>query len=182
MAILSMMARLGSSDPVDLRDSHDALIEGFDISRFGAAPTKFGVEDLLPLTARVVQGLGAGDVAGQLDAAGVPAVDQEAYWIAVRGNVGTRADAGNWWPVFAGNATPIVAPEDRDFVNAALALLGEPPYGPETWAAWTEAVKAQTGRKGRNLYMPLRLAVTGQPSGPEMAEVMPLLQKRPAPG
>jgi glutamyl-tRNA synthetase len=179
MAILSLMARLGSSDPVELRATHQELIDGFDISKFGSAPTKFDVEDLKPLTARVVQTLSVEDVALVLDTAGLPADAQAAYWSAVRGNTPTRAEAADWWPVFRGEVTPVIADEDRDFVAEAFALLGEPPYAAETWSTWTNAVKEATGRKGKQLFMPLRLAVTGQPRGPEMAEVMPLLSKKP---
>jgi glutamyl-tRNA synthetase len=71
-------------------------------------------------------------------------------------------------------------PEDAEFVEAALDLLPDPPYDAGTWATWTDAVKTVTGRKGRALFMPLRLAVTGRASGPEMADVMPLLQKKPS--
>ncbi|WP_413718172.1 glutamate--tRNA ligase [Silicimonas sp. MF1-12-2] len=179
MALLSLMARLGSSDPVELRASHDELIEGFDLSHFGAAPTKLDIEDLTPMTARVVQMLESGDVAAELATAGVPEGLRDAYWQAVRGNIETRAGAGDWWNVFAGGAEPVVADEDRDFVAEALGLLGEPPYSAETWGNWTNAVKEATGRKGKQLFMPLRLAVTGRARGPEMADVMPLLQKKP---
>lgn len=179
MAILSLMARLGSADPIELRTSHDELIEGFDITRFGSAPTKFDSEDLLPLTARVVQSLEADDVQTELADAGVPKDSRDAYWHAVRGNTARRSDAGAWWPVFSNGARPEIDPEDREFVEVALGLLGDPPYSADTWSTWTGAVKEATGRKGRPLFMPLRLAVTGQPSGPEMADVMPLLQQKP---
>ena len=179
MALLSLMARLGSSDPVELRSNHAELIEGFDIGHFGSAPTKFDVEDLTPLTARVIQSLEATDVSEQLTAGGVPIDRQSAYWAAVRDNTATRAEAANWWPVFTGEATPVVAAEDRDFVTQAFALLPEPPYSTDTWSTWTNAVKEATGRKGKGLFMPLRLAITGQQRGPEMADVMPLLQKKP---
>ncbi|AZQ68898.1 glutamate--tRNA ligase [Silicimonas algicola] len=179
MALLSLMARLGSSQPVELRGNLDELIEGFDLSAFGAAPTKFDAEDLKPLTARVIQSLDASDVDAELDAAGVPADRRDAYWQAVRGNVDIRADAGRWWPVFTGGATPIVAEEDREFVATALALLPEPPYTAETWSQWTNVVKFETGRKGKGLFMPLRLAITGETRGPEMADVMPLLTRKP---
>ncbi len=179
MAVLSLMARIGSSDPVELRTGHDELIEGFDIARFGSAPTKLDVEDLVPMTARAVQALPASEVADVLESASVPAAQQDAYWDAVRDNTATRAEAGDWWPVFSGSVDPIVADEDRDFVTAAFGLLGEPPYGPDTWSVWTAAVKEATGRKGKSLFMPLRLAVTGRSRGPEMADVMSLLQQKP---
>ena len=180
MAILSLMARIGSADPVELRSSHDALIEGFEISRFSAAPTKFDVEDLVPMTASVVHGLEASDVDSVLQASGVPSDLRTAYWSVVCGNTATRAQAGDWWPVFAGAAKADVADDDRAFVATAFNLLGDPPYTDTTWSDWTNAVKAETGRKGRGLFMPLRLAITGQARGPEMADVMPLLQKKPA--
>ena len=179
MALLSLMARLGSSDPVELRESHADLIAGFDVSRFGAAPTKFDKDDLTPMTARVIQGLDTVAVSDVLTSGGVPLELQDSYWKAVRGNIGKRADAADWWPTFLGNTTAVIADEDREFVAAAFGMLGEPPFDAEAWANWTSAVKEATGRKGKSLFMPLRLAITGQPRGPEMADVMPLLQKKP---
>jgi glutamyl-tRNA synthetase len=180
MALLSLMARLGSSDPVELRGSIDELADGFDLSHFGAAPTKFDAEDLGPLSARVLHAMPLPAVAAEVRAAGVPDDLAGPFWETVRGNVATLAELPDWWRVFAGEARPIVAPEDADFVRDALALLPEPPYGPATWSDWTGAVKEKTGRKGKGLFMPLRLAVTGRERGPEMAEVMPLLRKKPA--
>ena len=179
MALLSLMARLGSSDPVELRESHADLIAGFDVSRFGAAPTKFDKDDLTPMTARVIQGLDTVAVSDVLTSGGVPLELQDSYWKAVRGNIGKRADAADWWPTFLGNTTAVIADEDREFVATAFGMLGEPPFDAEAWANWTSAVKEATGRKGKSLFMPLRLAITGQPRGPEMADVMPLLQKKP---
>ena len=180
MALLSQMARLGSSDPIELRSTHDELIEGFDLSRFGAAPTKFDAEELKPLTAHVIQSLDAGDVDAEMAAAGVPETLRPAYWQAVRGNTEVRGDVGQWWSVFAQGASPEMADEDRAFIEEAFATLGEPPYTAETWGTWTTAVKESSGRKGKALFMPLRLAITGRARGPEMAEVMPLLQKKPS--
>ena len=177
MAILSLMARLGSSDPVRLCASHDEMIEGFDITRFCAAPTKFDPEDLEPLTTRVVHGLAVEDVADHLCA--VPEELRERYWHAVRANVSRRSEAGGWWQALAGLESPHVAEEDREFVSEAFDLLPAPPYGADTWSTWTSAVGNKTGRKGKGLFMPLRLAITGQSQGPEMADVMPLLQKKP---
>jgi glutamyl-tRNA synthetase len=179
MAILSLMARLGSSEPVELRTSLDEIVAGFDLSTFGAAPTKFDREDLWPLTGRVIAALPFEAVKDRVLAAGVPEALAPRFWEAVRENLRTRDDIAAWWAVFRDGAAPVVADEDRAFVEAAFALLPEPPYDETTWGTWTEAAKAATGRKGRALFMPLRLAVTGRERGPEMAEVMPLLQTRP---
>jgi len=179
LALLSHMARLGSADPVELRHSHEELIAGFDLSRFGAAPTKFDEGDLMPLTHRMLATAPLEAVARDVAAAGVPDDLAPAFWDVIRENVDTRADIAPWWAVLRDGARPEIAPDDVDFVREALALLPEPPYAPETWSDWTAKVQEKTGRKGKQLFMPLRKALTGQPRGPEMAAFMPLMQARP---
>ncbi|WP_323768010.1 glutamate--tRNA ligase [Antarctobacter sp.] len=178
-ALLSLMARLGSSQPVELRLSLEEIADGFDLSQFGSAPTKFDVEDLYPLTAKKLHGLELASVADDLAAMGVPGDLAAPFWNVVRENITTRKDIAGWWDLFRDGATPLVAEEDQAFVTEAFGLLGEPPYAVDTWSSWTAAVKEATGRKGKGLFMPLRKAVTGLERGPEMAEVMPLLQKKP---
>ncbi|SEN42233.1 glutamate--tRNA ligase [Palleronia pelagia] len=177
MALLSLMARLGSSDPVELRLTLDEIAEGFDVTRFGAAPTKFDAEDLRPLTARVLAAQSVGDMASDISALGVPDELAPAFWSLVHDNIETRGDMVRWWAILRDGPMPIVADEDREFIDQAVALLPPHPYTSETWGEWTTAVKDATGRKGKALFMPLRLAVTGQSRGPEMAQVLPLLQK-----
>jgi len=179
MAILSLMARLGSSQPVELCTSHEQILAGFDLSTFGAAPTKFDREDLWPLTSRYLAALPFERVRDDILAAGVPGELAEPFWSTVRENLRTRADIAGWWSVFRDGAEARIPDEDRAFVETALGMLPPMPYDAGTWEAWTEAVKAATGRKGRGLYMPLRLLLTGREKGPEMADVMPLLQKPP---
>jgi glutamyl-tRNA synthetase len=164
-AILSLMARLGSSDPVELRADIEEVVDGFDISKFGSAPTKFDAEDLKPLTARHLGTLSSGDVADVLTSAGVPDDLADAFWNVVRDNINTLDDVAGWWGLFRDGATPLVADEDREFITQAFDMLPPLPYG--------------TGRKGKQLFMPLRKAVTGRERGPEMADVMPLLQTKP---
>ncbi len=178
-AILSLMARLGSSDPVELRANVQEVVDGFDLSKFGSAPTKFDAEDLKPLTARYLGTLSGSDVADVLTSAGVPDELAEPFWNVVRDNITTLDDVAGWWKMFRDGATPLVADEDKDFVAQAFFLLDSPPYTADTWGSWTAAVKEATGRKGKQLFMPLRKAVTGRERGPEMADVMPLLQTKP---
>ena len=178
-AVLSLMARLGSSQPVVLVEGIDDVVAGFDVSTFGSAPTKFDFEDLWPLTARHLARLDAAAVKPTLDEAGVPADLQPAFWDVVKENITKLEDVAPWWALFRDGGQAVVADEDREMVTQAFGLLGEPPYTDATWGEWTGAVKDATGRKGKGLFMPLRLAVTGQARGPEMAQVMPLLQKKP---
>ena len=176
MALLSLMARLGSSDPVELRTEMAELIEGFDLSKFGSAPTKFDEQDLYPLTGRFLQTLAYADVAEDIRALGVPDALAERFWTVTRENISTKGELKAWWEMFRDGAEPVIAEEDAAFVAEAMALLPVGPFDGETWGAWTGAVKAATGRKGRGLFMPLRKALTGMERGPDMSDVMPLLQ------
>ena len=177
MALLSLMARLGSSQPVELRGTLDEIVEGFDLGAFGAAPTKFDVEDLFPLTGHYLGTLPHAAVADQVAALGVPEALAEPFWNVARENITTMHDLAAWWDLCRDGAAPLVADDDREMVTTAMGLLPEPPYGPESWGAWTAAVKEATGRKGKGLFMPLRKALTGMDHGPEMSALMPLLQK-----
>ncbi len=178
-AILSLMARLGSSDPVELRETVAEVVDGFDLTKFGSAPTKFDAEDLWPLTARHLANQSHEAVAHILDKVGVPAELRAPFWGVVKDNIGKLDEVGEWWALFRDGAKPMVDDEDREFVAEAFGMLPPLPYGPETWSTWTTAVKEATGRKGKGLFMPLRKAVTGRARGPEMADVMPLLQTKP---
>ncbi|MFT6451091.1 MAG: glutamyl-tRNA synthetase [Halocynthiibacter sp.] len=180
MALLSQMARLGANQPFELRSTMDELIEGFDLSQFGAAPTKFDVDDLFPITGRYLQTLPLASVASDIAALGVPETLASQFWDVVRENISTRGDMAEWWALFRDGAEPVIEDEDREFVAQAFALLPAHPYTSETWGAWTAAVKEATGRKGRGLFMPLRKAITGQPHGPDMGAVLALLQKAPS--
>jgi glutamyl-tRNA synthetase len=174
MALLSLMARLGTADAVEPRVTHAELVAGFDLARFGAAPVRFDAEELRALSAKVLHRLDYPAVAGDLAALGVDR--PEAFWEAVRENVATRREIAEWWAIARDGAVPVVAGEDRDFVAEAAAMLPPPPWDEATWGAWTAAVKAATGRKGGALFRPLRRWLTGRDSGPDMGRLMPFLQ------
>jgi glutamyl-tRNA synthetase len=176
MALLSLLARLGSSQPVEVRANLDELTEAFELGQFGSAPTKFDVDDLYPLTARYNHALPLAAVADRIAALGVPEDQASRFWDVARENITVLDDLGAWWDLAQNGADPVIADEDKEFIAQAMTLLPDAPYTDETWKAWTSAVKDATGRKGKGLFMPLRLAVTGRERGPDMASLMPLLQ------
>jgi len=174
-ALIALMARLGSGVPVALA-SLDELAEAFDLGQFGASPTKFDAEDLWPLTRERNQALPFAAVADRIAALGVPDDQAERFWRVASQNITRLDDLGDWWRIFSEGAEPQIDPEDADFIAQAMTLLPAGPFTDATWGEWTAAVKEATGRKGKGLFMPLRKAVTGQAHGPDMSDVMPLLQ------
>jgi len=176
LAMLSQLARLGSADPVELRSCVQELVDGFDISKFGSAPTKFDVEDLKPLTAKVNHARAYADVADYIAQIGVPADKAEGFWTLMRENITVLADLEAWWAMLRDGADPVIEDEDKDFVAEALGMMPAMPFDDASWGAWTKAVKEATGRKGRGLFMPLRKALTGQAHGPDMGKLLPLMQ------
>ncbi len=178
LTLLSYMARLGSSEPIEPRNSHAELIEGFDLSRFGRAPARFSPDELTILNGKVLHGMPFETVSGQLEEMGVDADVAPAFWALVSANINTMSDVPGWWAVVTGDFTPDIADEDAEFVADALARMdAAKPWDAETWGAITGALKADTGRKGKGLFMPLRKALTGRGYGPNMAELVPLLRR-----
>ncbi len=179
MAIISLMARLGSSKPVELRHSMQEVIDGFDLADFTASPTRLDPADLGPLTARFLHGLSYAEIEGELAELGIPAALAAPFWQAIRENIDTRSDIAGWWALCQNGTTPVIAAEDAEFVAQALASFPAGKVDETTWGTWTAALKQQTGRKGKALFMPLRQALTGRGHGPDMKRLLPLLQALP---
>jgi glutamyl-tRNA synthetase len=168
MAVNSYLARLGTPDPVEPHVSLDELVATFDIGRFGRAAPRFDPEELRRLNARLLHITPYESVRDRL-----PAGLDVALWEAVRPNLTTLADAMDWHAICRGPVTPVI--EDAELVAAAAELLPPEPWDGETWRTWTEAVKARTGRTGKRLFRPLRLALTGLERGPELRDLLPLI-------
>jgi len=171
-ALAGMLATLGSSaDPVAAMPAD--LVADFDITRFGTSPARFDIAQLLVLNRRMLHALPFAEVQQRL-----PEGATEAFWLAVRGNLDLPAEARDWWEVVTGEvATPELDAADRETLRAALELLPEGEPGPDTWFAWTAALTARTGVKGRKLFLPLRLALTGVDKGPDLKSFLPLLPR-----
>ena len=175
-ALIALLARLGTSDPVEPFVDPAPLIAGFDFARFGRAPARFDEEELAQLNARIVHQLDYAAVRARL-----PRGMSEAGWEAIRPNLSTVAGAAEWWKVVEGPVTATIAEEDRDFLAQAAEIAATLDWT-DPWAELTAALKTATGRKGRALFLPLRLALTGREHGPDMAALLPLIGKENAVG
>lgn len=172
-ALIALLARLGTSDPVEPFADPAPLIASFDFGRFGRAPARFDEGELAQLNARIVHQLEHAAVADRL-----PAGIDAAGWAAIRPNLHTVAEAADWWAVVEGPvAAPPVEAEDRDFLAQARAVAATLDWSADPWRALTDALKAATGRKGKALFLPLRRALTGRDHGPDMAALLPLIGK-----
>jgi len=169
-AVRALLARIGTSDPVEPLVEAAPLVAGFDFARFGRAPARFDEAELAAVNTRIVHQLDHAAVADRL-----PAGMDAAAWQAIRPNLSTVAEAADWWHVVEGPVAPVVAEEDRAYVAQARAVAGEIDWTDDPWHALTGRLKAETGRKGRALFLPLRLALTGRDHGPDMAALLPLI-------
>jgi glutamyl-tRNA synthetase len=169
MAVVSHAALLGTSDSIHPCADYKELVEGFDFGKLSRAPARFDEAELNHLNAKLLHMLPWDAVKDRLGFGG------EAFWLAVRGNLEKLSDAKMWHEVVAGKVSPVVSAEDREFISASAKDLPAEPWDAATWKTWTEALKASTGRKGKQLFMPLRLALTGLDHGPELAALLPLV-------
>ncbi len=169
-ALASLLARIGTSDPVEPLADLAPLIAGFDFGHFGRAPARFDEAELAALNARIVHQLDFAAVAERL-----PSGMGEQAWLAVRPNLSTVAEAAEWWGVIEGPVPVARAAEDADFLARAAEAAAALDWSSDPWHALTAVLKEETGRKGRALFLPLRLALTGREHGPDMAALLPLI-------
>ena len=173
LAVAALAVLTGSSDAVRPIASLDALTPLVELAHLSRNPAKFDPVDLRVLSARTLHGLDFPAVAERLAGLGIAGLAAPDFWLAARGNLARLSDAADWWRVGAGDIVPVIA--DAGFLTQARALLPPEPWGASTWAEWTSAAKIETGRKGKALFHPLRLALTGRADGPELAALLPLI-------
>jgi glutamyl-tRNA synthetase len=182
MAIASLLAKLGTSDPVEPRGSLADLAKEFSFSKIGRAPARFDETELENLNAQIVHGMSFETVKPRLARLAYGDKATPEFWEAVRANIKSVGGAAVWLAVvYGGGLTgPELTPEDQTFVGEAVKLFPAGDLGPGAWKEWTEAVKAKTGRKGKQLYGTLRRVLTDQESGPEMDKMLMLIGAKKA--
>ncbi|MEQ8826088.1 MAG: glutamate--tRNA ligase [Filomicrobium sp.] len=172
LAVACHAALIGTSDAIEPHRDMMELAKLFDPAKISMAPGRFDPADLNGLNAKLLHMLDYADVSERLEALGVKG--GEAFWLAVRGNLEKFLDSADWWRIVS---EPIEVPEGENpaFLAAAAEALPAEPWDETLWDQWTKAVKAATGAKGRALFHPLRLALTGRERGPELKPLLPLI-------
>jgi glutamyl-tRNA synthetase len=168
-AVVSYLARLGSADdPAPL--SFDELAASYDVRRVSRSAARFDMRQLLALNRRIMHQTPFAAIRDQL-----PEGATEAFWMAVRGNVDMVSELRHWWDVVGGVIVPPVQDGEGAYLLQALTLLPAEPWDAQTWKDWTGAVRVATGRTGKAMFHPLRVALTGEEKGPEMRDLLPLM-------
>jgi len=171
MAVLAHAALVGTSDAIEPKADIEELAALFDLAKISTAPGRFELDELKSLNAKLLHRMPHGAVAARLEAMGI--AGGAPFWEAVRGNISTLADAREWWTVVSGEVDPVV--ESAGLTAQAADLLPPEPWDTATWSALTSKLAGETGLKGRALFHPLRLALTGRDAGPELKALLPLI-------
>ena len=171
LALASYLAKIGTSDPIELKPSLDVLAQEFAFEKIGRAPAHFDPVELEGLNTKLLHSWPYALAKDHLSALGI--TGGEAFWEAVKANLTRLPDLLIYWEMVTGPIAPVI--EDAAFAQTAASLLPPEPWDETTWPAWTKAVAAATGAKGRALFHPLRLALTGREHGPELKKLLPLI-------
>ena len=178
VAIVSKLVSLGTGDGVDVKHNIHELTSKFELSKFSTAPVRFETEFLKAISRKVLSNLDLGQISDYLHAIGVPDEIKGDFWIMAKDNINTKEELADIWHLCKeGTDAPIIAPEDEQFIEVAIGLIGEYPRENDSWQRLTDELKKLTGRTGKNLFMPLRNFLTGKSDGPDMKKLFPLIQK-----
>lgn len=173
MAINSLLAKMGTSDSIEIANDMNQLIAEFNISKFSTSPVNYDYNELLQLNHKLITNIDYKDISSSIKNLDIQI--SEELWLAVRGNINTIKDVELWFNVCNNNINPIIEDGDKDFLQVAQSLLPIEKWDLTTWDLWTKEIKKATGRSGKQLFMPLRLALTGEYSGPELKFLLPLI-------
>ncbi len=179
MAINSLLAHLGTSDDIDPFTDLPSLVNTFDIAHFSRATPKFDPDRLWALNARLLHAMPYDTVANRLTGMGLAHADAR-FWDAIRSNLEKLSDSTVWHDVCFSTVTPSILAGDDAFLVDAVVCLPAEPWDETTWNTWTTQVKEASGRKGKMLFMPLRLALTGLDHGPELKNLLPIIGRERA--
>jgi glutamyl-tRNA synthetase len=174
ISICSLMARLGTSDPIEPRTSLEELISNFDISKFSKVAAIYEFDELDRMNKKVLHVMPYEKVKNREEMQGI---DVE-FWSSVRPNLSRLKEIQEWWELCKKPLTPVI--DDLEFTKQASAMLPPEPWDDNTWGAWTGQVKEATGRKGKDLFMPIRKALTARDNGPELKHLLPLIGREKA--
>jgi glutamyl-tRNA synthetase len=166
------LSRMGTSDPIEPLDDLVTLIHEFEFKRFSVSSPRFDLGELRRLNARMLHTTPFEQVEARLATLGLIGVTAQ-FWDAVRANLDRLADTELWWDVVNGPIQPLI--ENEPLLGVALRLLPGADWDDGVWSAWTSAIAAESGLKGKALFMPLRKALTGQEHGPDMKTLLPLI-------
>jgi glutamyl-tRNA synthetase len=172
MAIAAMAALTGTSSAVEPVASLAALAEMFDFSKVSRGPARYDPAELNTLNARIIHAMSYQEAKGRMQEVGV---EGEALWLALRENLTKFADLVEWAKLVTGPVSSVIAEEDKDFIALAADNLPAEPWTEATWSEWTGRLKETSGRKGKGLFYPLRMALTGRHDGPELKILLPLI-------
>ena len=171
MAISSLLSKVGSSDAIEIFRDINQIISDFDISKFGKSKPKFDKNELRGLNSKLFKMLDFSDISNQLKKFNFKISSD--FWELVKGNIENLEELELWWNIIYGNIEPKY--NDENFLNTALETLPEGNFDKNTWTNWTSILMKETGRKGKELYNPIRMSLTGQNKGPEMATLVFLM-------
>jgi glutamyl-tRNA synthetase len=172
MAVNSLLARIGTSDAVEAFADMKPLTDGFDFKRFGRAPANYDVVELEKLNEKLLHQLPFAAVKDKITFA------DEHFWLSVRNNIKTLAEVQQWFAIIHENVEASLNHDERAFIRSVVSQLPAEPWSENTYDAWIAAIKPTTERKGKELFMPLRLALTGRDHGPELKKLLPLLGRK----
>ncbi len=177
-AIVSKLVSLGTGESLEFKNNIKELTSKFELNKFSTAPVKFEKEVLKTISRKLIANLSVSEISPYLDLIGVPDNIKENFWMMAKDNINSKDDLVEIWNLCKeGTNNPIIAPEDKQFIEVAITLIGEYPRDNDSWKILTDKLKNLTGRSGKNLFMPLRNFLTGKSDGPDMKKLFPLMQK-----
>ena len=176
MTVNSLLAKMGTSDSIEVARTMAELIREFDVKKFSPSPVNYDFNELLQLNHKLITNMSYEEIKPSLDNLQINITPE--FWQAIHGNINTVNEVKAWWDICNQDISAVISPENEEFLKDSCKLLPEGDWDVSTWDQWIGKIKTETGRMGKQLFMPLRLSLTGQEHGPELKLLLPLIGRK----
>lgn len=175
-AVVCLLAQIGTSDPINIYKNYDELVKNYDFAKFSKSSTNYDLEELKTINHKLLQILDFKDVKAHLEKIGLAEIDEE-FFVAIKPNISMLGEIEKWWKICKNQFRFENKSQDKEFLQMAASLLPDDTQDKECWGKWLDAIKKKTERKGKELFLPIRLALSGQEHGPEMKNLVNLIAR-----
>ncbi len=176
MSIINLLAQIGTSEPIKIYKNCDELVSDFSFAKFSKSSTNYDISELNHINQKLLQKLDLSDVAPQLKNLGLTEVDA-GFFDCIKQNIGFLSEIKMWWEICKGQFRYQNKAEDQEFLRKAASFLPQDTQDSSCWQNWLEGIKSNTTRKGKDLFMPIRLSLTGVEHGPELKFLVNLISR-----
>ena len=177
MAIVNLLAQIGTSESLKIYQNFEQLISDFSFDKFSKSAMNYDITELTNINQKLLQILSFEHISARIKEMGIKYNISEKLWEICKHNINFIYEIQDWCAIFCDEFRYKNSPQDLEFLHKIIELLPQDTSQENSWQIWLDEIKKNSPRKGKELFMPIRLALTGKEHGPELKHAINLISR-----